>query len=186
MKLSAITGFSMSALLLLLIFPFSSFQPAENQQQSSGGIQWMTFEEMLAAQQKEPRKVLVDLYTDWCGWCKKMDASTFGDQAIINYINKHYYAVKLNGEKDVTVTIKGRQYKLAKINNRDTHELAWEWGSANNRLGYPTIVILDEQINKLNNFPGYKDVEAMEALLRYYGENIYLSKSWQDYISGGK
>jgi thioredoxin-related protein len=186
MKPSHFTTFSFSMLITLLIIPFSAFQPTENQQPSSGGIQWMTFDEMQAAQLKEPRKVLVDLYTDWCGWCKKMDASTFGDQAIINYINKNFYAVKLNGEKDVTVNIKGREYKLAKINNRDTHELAWELGSANNRLGYPTVVILDEQISKLNNFPGYKDVEAMEILLRYYGENIYKTKSWQDYISGGK
>lgn len=180
------TSLSGIGTLLLLIIPLLSFLPKESGLQVQGGIRWMTFEEMQAAQQKEPRKVLVDLYTDWCGWCKKMDASTFGDQMIINYINKNFYAVKLNGEKDVPITLNGKEYRLTKINNRDTHELAWELGSTNNRLGYPTVVILDEGNNKLNAFPGYKDVEAMEILLRYYGENIYKTKSWQDYISGGK
>jgi thioredoxin-related protein len=155
-------------------------------QSSASGIKWMSMEEAVAAQKKEPRKVLVDLYTDWCGWCKKMEASTFTDPFIVNYINKHYYAVKLNGEGKEAITFMGKEYVNTAINNRNTHQLAWELGSVNNRLGYPTIVILDENMAKLSTFPGYKDVEAMESLTKYFAENIFKSKSWQDYISGGK
>lgn len=155
-------------------------------QNPSDGIRWMSLEEAEEAQKKEPKKILLDLYTDWCGWCKKMDASTFSDPFIVNYINKNFYAVKLNGEGKEAITFKGKEYVNASINNRNTQQLAWELGSVNNRLGYPTIVFLDEDMNKLSTYPGYKDVEAMVSLAKYFGENIYKSKTWQDYISGGK
>jgi thioredoxin-related protein len=162
------------------------FGEQNEQQNPTDGIRWMTLEQATEAQKKEPRKVLLDLYTDWCGWCKKMEASTFSDPFIVNYINKHFYAVKLNGEGKDPIIFKGKEYVNASINNRNTQQLAWELGSVNNRLGYPTVVILDEDMNKLSTYPGYKDVEAMESLAKYFGENIYKTKTWQDYISGGK
>lgn len=159
---------------------------ATEAQQPATGIKWMSMEEAIEAQKSAPKKVLVDLYTDWCGWCKKMESSTFSDPFIINYINTHYYAVKLNGETTTAIQFKGKEYTNAVINNRNTHQLAWDLGSVNNRLGYPTIVVLDEEMNKLSTFPGFKDVEAMEVLSKYFAENIYKTKSWQDYISGGR
>jgi thioredoxin-related protein len=171
-----------------MMFPTSTLVFAEeiDQQNTADGIRWMSLEEATEAQKKVPKKVLIDLYTDWCSWCKKMDASTFSDPFIVNYINKHFYAVKLNGEGKDPITFKGKEYINASINNRNTQQLAWELGSVNNRLGYPTVVILDEDMNKLSTYPGFKDVDAMVSLAKYYGENIYKSKSWQDYISGGK
>lgn len=171
----AVTGFSTS-----------KNTSAEIEQNQVAGIQWMSLEDAMQAQKKAPKKVIIDLYTDWCGWCKKMEGSTFNDPFIINYINKNFYAVKLNGEQKEAITFKGKTYENAMINNRNTHQLAWDLGSVNNRLGYPTIVVLDEDMNKLSAFPGYKDVDAMEVLMKYFAENTYKTKNWQDYISGGK
>ena len=58
-------------------------------------IKWLTFEQAVELSQKEPRKILIDIYTDWCGWCKKMDAATYMHPKIVEYINTHYYAVKV-------------------------------------------------------------------------------------------
>jgi len=56
--------------LLLFLFAHSAF----------GQVNWMTFEEAEIKYQEEKRKIFVDVYTDWCGWCKKMDANTFNEE----------------------------------------------------------------------------------------------------------
>ena len=71
-------------------------------------INWISIEEAEIANKKEPRKVFIDVYTDWCGWCKKMDASTFEDPQIIKYLNENYYCVKLDGEDKNTYSQQGR------------------------------------------------------------------------------
>ena len=62
-------------------------------------IQWLTMEEAYEKTQKEPKKILVDVYTDWCGWCKVMDRGTFRDEKVVAYVNEHYYAVKFDAEQ---------------------------------------------------------------------------------------
>jgi uncharacterized protein YyaL (SSP411 family) len=62
------------------------------------GVKWMSWKEMLVAQKTEKRKVIIDVYTDWCGWCKHMDKTTFKDVSVAASINKNLYAVKLDAE----------------------------------------------------------------------------------------
>src|SRR4249919_2233805 len=58
-------------------------------------VNWMSIDDVQVAMKKQPRKVWIDVYTDWCGWCKRMDKTTFSDPNVIRYMNKHFYAVKL-------------------------------------------------------------------------------------------
>lgn len=172
--------------VLALAIGGSAFVKAHEDAEQAGGIQWMTLEEVEAAQKVEAKPVLVDLYTSWCVWCTKMDENTFTEPSLASYINKNFYAVKFDAEADVSVSVNGQDYQLTTVNNRKVHQLAWTWGAENNRIGYPTTVILGSDMNKLQAFPGYKDVDAMSTLARYFGEGIYQSKSWQDYLSSGK
>ncbi|MCO5230898.1 MAG: DUF255 domain-containing protein [Chitinophagales bacterium] len=177
------------ALVIILVASgaFMAFTPSiESVEQNSNTIKWMSLEDIEKAQTTSPRPVLVSLNTSWCVWCKKMDESTFSDASVINYINNNFYALKFDAEADVNYNLKGKSYSLTTINNRKVHQLAWDWGNVNGRIGYPTIVILDEKLDKLNASPGFKDVEAMTSLMKFYGEGIYKTKSWQDYLSGGK
>ena len=73
--------------------------------QNEAQIKWMTFEQMQEAQKKQPRKVIIDMYTDWCGWCKRMDKNTFEHPVIAAYMNENFYAIKFNAES-VAVAIK--------------------------------------------------------------------------------
>lgn len=147
------------------------------------GIQWMTLEQAMEAQAKTPKKIMVDLYTDWCGWCKVMDNSTFKDPNVITYINNNFYAVKLNAEADQTVKYLGKDYVLGTFNNRKTHLLAVELGVVNNRIGYPTLIFLDEKGAKIAASPGFKDTEAVNKVLQFYGNDIYKKMDWQNYIN---
>ncbi|MCO5233941.1 MAG: DUF255 domain-containing protein [Chitinophagales bacterium] len=165
----------------------TAFLPAiESVEQNANTINWLSLDEIEKAQKTSPKPVLVSLNTSWCVWCKKMDESTFSDASVINYINKNFYALKFDAEADVNYNLKGTNYSLTTVNNRKVHQLAWEWGNVNGRIGYPTIVILNENLEKLHTSPGFKDVDAMTSLMKYFGEGIYKTKSWQDYLSGGK
>ena len=51
--------------------------------QSASEIKWLSITDAEKLMKKEPRKVIVDVYTDWCGWCKRLDATTYKDPAVV-------------------------------------------------------------------------------------------------------
>lgn len=143
-------------------------------------IQWMSFTEAMEKSKTEPKKIFIDMYTDWCGWCKKMDASTFSDPQVAAYINEHYYAVKFNTEKEGPITVNDSIYTInAKYGRKGTHELAVRL--LNGKLSYPTFVFLDERFNILSPVPGYQQVSQIEPILKYFGEQYYLNESWKEF-----
>src|SRR5690606_17854894 len=93
---------------ILVLMAMMSFR-AENEV-SADKIQWITIEEAFAKSQKEPRKIIVDIYTDWCGWCKVMDKQTFTNKEVISYINEHFYAVKFDAEQRQPVKLGAEQF----------------------------------------------------------------------------
>ena len=148
-------------------------------------IEWNTWDQAVVKMEKEPRKLMVDVYTEWCGWCKKMDASTMVDQAIITLVNKHFYAVKLDGEYKGDILFKGRTYKFVPVpNQRGYHELPAELMGG--KMSYPTLVFLDEQYNIIQPLQGYYDAPKLEPILAYFGTNSYKSVNWETYSAGYK
>jgi thioredoxin-related protein len=142
-------------------------------------IKWYTIQEAEALAKKDPRKIMIDVYTDWCGWCKKMDAETFSHPVIAEYVNNHYYAVKLNAESTQDITFKGNTYKFVAQNGRGYHELAA--GLLNGRLSYPSIAYLNEKLELLGAVAGYKKPSDMETLLNYIAEDKFQTQSLSEY-----
>ena len=165
--------------LLLLCFCFFSFNTLAPKpgKKGKGKVNWITLEDAAAKIKKEPRKVIIDVYTDWCGWCKKMDQSTFTNPAVAEYINANFYAVKLDAEGKDPITINGKTYKYNP--KYRSHEVAVTLLSG--QMSYPSTVYLDEKMAILAPVPGYLDAAAMKSLLTYFGDNHYKKKSYQKY-----
>jgi thioredoxin-related protein len=147
---------------------------------SGAKIKWLDFEEAVALNKKKPKKFFVDMYTDWCGWCKKMDASTFTNPVIVEYMNENFYAVKFNAERKDTVAFKGKDYyNTNPAGSRASHQLAQELLAG--RMSYPSYIFLDESANKMTVVPGYRKAPEFEAILHYFGDDAYKTQKWEEF-----
>ncbi len=155
----------------------------------SGPVNWITMDELDAKMKQEPRKVVVDLYTDWCGWCKKMDANTFSDETLAAYLNEKFYAVKFNAETNAPVQFNGETFDPLPGGRRPTNKLTYKLilgDQANGRVGYPTFAFLDEKLQRIEAFPGYKDAAGFDAVAHFVGENHYKGTSFTEFIQNFK
>ncbi len=133
-------------------------------------IKWMSYDEAVKHSKKKPRKIFVDVYTDWCGWCKKMDQTTLKDPKITAYMNKKYYSVKLNAESDKIISFQGKAMT--------ERELA---GKVFKISGYPSTVYLESDEKIIQPVPGYMDVPTLDKILHYIGEDHYKTTTWEQF-----
>ncbi|MCC6461815.1 MAG: DUF255 domain-containing protein [Saprospiraceae bacterium] len=142
-------------------------------------VQWMTLEEALEKSKTEKRKIFIDVYTDWCGWCKRMDESTFVDPEVSQYLNDNYYPVKFNAEQQQDIEFNNKTYHFKKNGARGYHELAAEW--LNNRLSFPTVVFLDESFTLIQAIPTYLEAPKLETIINYFGTDSHKTTPWETY-----
>ena len=169
----------MRILLFALLFIFTCSISAQE-------VTWLSWNEAYALSQtdKNPKKVFVDIYTDWCGWCKKMDKDTFQNPEVATYMEANYYMVKLDAEGKEDITFDGKTFKFIPNGRRGYHEFAA--ALLQGKMSYPTVVFLDEEFKMLSPVPGYQKVAPFMQVARYFGENIYKEKDWKTYSGLGK
>ena len=165
------------AFSFLLILGFtSSFTPAA---EAVSEITWHSWEDAIELNKTEQKKILVDLYTVWCGWCKKMDKGTFKDPEVVSYITENFIAVKLNAEQKEAITYKENEFNFVNKGRRGYHELAYSL--LDGRMSYPSFVFLDENEQRITISPGYKDANAMLKQLVFIAEEHYKTKNFQQF-----
>ena len=151
-----------------------------------GQIKWMTFTEAVEAQQKNPKKIMMDVYTEWCGPCKMLDKNTFQDKQVIDYVNKNFYAVKFDAESGDEFTFKGKKYSnpgfvAGRTGRKSAHQLTHAFGIS----GYPTILFLDESANLIMPLVGYYNAQQIEIYLKLFGKDDYkkvdTKEKWEQY-----
>jgi thioredoxin-related protein len=157
------------------------------QADANAAINWMSFEEAVAAQKTNPKKIMIDAYTVWCGPCKMLDKNTFSNADVIKYVNENYYAVKFNAQGNEKINFKGKEYSNPSFDPKksttrnSSHELA-NFFRIN---AYPTILFLDEEATYLTPVKGYKTPQQLELYLKLFATNAYknlkTNEDWNAY-----
>ncbi len=130
-------------------------------------IEWVKIGNVESLIKKQPKKVVVDVYTSWCGPCKMLDRTTFRDPEIVKLMTDKFYPVKFNAEGPDPVTFKGKQYSNPRYNPAKTrgrngqHTLTPTFGIR----GYPSIIIMDENMKIIDKASGYLKPAQMKAFL---------------------
>ena len=174
-------------LLALTIFSVTCFAQKSNKKKDEKTVEfkWYTFEDAMKLNQKNPKKIFIDIYTDWCGWCVKMDNTTFSDSTIRLYMATNFYPVKLNAERKDTVVYSGNKFiNPSPEKPRSTHQLAVSL--LQGQMSYPSYVILNEKFEILNIIKGYKVAKEMEMILHYIAENAYDKMTYEKYSASYK
>ena len=147
-----------------------------SQQNRSSGIDWISIEDAVNKGLSEPRKLFIYIYSDNCGWCKRMNEVSFSDTIIISYINANYYPVKLNSSLSQDVILGSRTYKFIPAdpskNSPSYHELVVTL--LNGRMAFPAISFISEKMEYMGVEFGFKNPPLLEAWLHFIGENEYL------------
>ncbi|MFN3757330.1 MAG: thioredoxin family protein [Flavobacterium sp.] len=130
-------------------------------------IKWMTFDEAMAAQKKNPKPIFMDVYTDWCGPCKMLDKNTFSNKEVAEYINANFYAVKFNGEGNNEVNYKGKKYSNPNFNpDRKGRNSVHEFTMFLKVEGYPSMYILNSKGDIDKVIVGYYQPEQLMAEIK--------------------
>jgi len=127
-------------------------------------LNWLTIEQADKIPNADNKKFLVDVYTEWCGWCKVMDNKTFTDPEVIKYLNENFYVVKFDAEQKEPVTFKGKTFNWEPLGRNGINMLGMEL--LNSRMSYPTLVYLDAKLNPITVSPGYKTPEQLLGELK--------------------
>jgi len=98
----------------------------------SGAIQWLdSFDAALAAARDANKPVMIDFYTDWCGWCKRLDGETYVDRQVVSAA-ADFVCVKINADMDRATT------------------------SKYNITGFPTIIFVSPAGDEVHRVVGYR------------------------------
>ena len=165
------------ALTIITVFLIGSASSIHAQK----AVKWLTIDEALERSEQEGKKIFVDMYTDWCGWCKKMDKATFQHPEVAKYLNENYLPVKFNAEQKSDVIYRDKTYKYIRKGRQSHHELAAKFSETLGGLSFPTIVFIDENQLVIQPIPGFQNVKDFSKIMRYFAEDHYKNTSWQSF-----
>lgn len=167
--------------LTFLVLCMTLFVGAGFSQQT---IQWLKItdvENRIKEDGKNAKRVFVDCYTDWCGWCKRMDKDTFSDTTIAKLMNNYFYSVKFDAESKESITFGATTYKNPNPTGRrgSAHELAVML--LNKRLSYPSFSILNPDLTIATVIPGYYTAKDFEPMVVFLGGRYDQKYTWEEF-----
>ena len=151
-------------------------EPAEHK------VHWLSWDEMTKLNAKQPKKIFIDFYTSWCGWCKVMDRNTFEDSVVAAMMNKDFYCVKFDAERKDTISFQDRKWVFIPGGRSGYHELAAYF--MQNELSYPTMCVLTPKYELITPLKGYIAVPQFEPVISFIGQDFWMpdkKKNFDEY-----
>lgn len=167
--------------IILTIAAFITFTYPAFGTGNEEGVKWLTFEEAERLAKDDPRPLFIDLYTDWCGWCKRLDSETLSHPVIASILNEKFYPVKMNAETKDEITFLGQKF-INDGRNGKTHQLAIAIGTVNERIGFPTVAFFNDKLQLLSAVPGFRVAAEMEPLLQFFGTEAHQKQPYEEFI----
>jgi len=167
----------MKKISLLLILIFSAFVTTSQAQ-----VAWLSFEEAVEKAKIDPKPIFIDVYTDWCGWCKKMDKATFSEAKIAEMLQTDFYPVKFDAEQQETINFNNHEFKFIANGRKGYNELAV--ALLDGKLSYPSVVFLNEKMERITVLAGYRGPDDFYPILQFIGSGAYQTKTFEEYSSG--
>jgi thioredoxin-related protein len=142
-------------------------------------VKWYTFEEAVELSKKNPKKIFIDVYTDWCGWCKRLDRETFSHPVIAKYLNESFYAVKFDAESTDPIEFGGQTFVNEGGQPRNPHQLAI--ALLQGKMGYPSMAYMNEDLQLITVVQSYQTPKEIEPILSYFANDTYKTVGWTDF-----
>ncbi|MFU8813429.1 MAG: thioredoxin family protein [Balneolaceae bacterium] len=128
-----------------------------------------SLQEALAKAQAEEKKVLIDVFAEWCPYCRRMHTEVYTDPAVIEALNSHFVLVKVNIESENEIEYRGQT-----MTER-------QFSRAMQSTSVPTTLFMDADGEVLGLQPGAIPSDVFSRLLRFVGSDAYLSVSFNDF-----
>jgi thioredoxin-related protein len=160
-------------LVAALVASAWAFWP-DDTKSANGQLTWLSFEQGLALSKKEKKMVVVDFYTDWCGWCKKMDKDTYGNASVMKFAKEKLVLVKVNAESNEKTRFRDKEYSY--------RELAMAFGVT----GYPATAFIDATGEVLTLVPGYIPADKFLPVLEFLSGGHHKTMKFEEYMAKRK
>ena len=161
-------GAGVALLVVLGIFLFWGASPSGAK--PTGKINWYDYEEGVKTAKETRRPIILHFYTDWCTWCKKMDADTFANSRIQEFVNLSFIPIKINPEAKQKVKMEGKEVNVS--------ELARKFGVR----AFPTTIFMEPDGKVIGPVPGYIDQDRMRKILSYVHEKAYEKMEFEEFV----
>lgn len=102
--------------------------------------------EAITRARTEQKPVMIDFITDWCRWCDTLDARTYSDATVADYINSAVVPIKIDAEKGEGIAI-AKKYGVR---------------------AYPTILLINANGEEIDRLLGYIPPEPFLKSVKDY------------------
>ncbi|MBL7930772.1 MAG: DUF255 domain-containing protein [Bacteroidia bacterium] len=164
---------------VLIIFSSLFISFAYSQNKEEGLVKWLSFKEAQEKNKEVKKPFIIDLYTDWCGWCKHMMRTTYSNEGLASYINAYFYPVKFDAETKDTIEYNGKIYKPTSAQPKTPHELTLKF--LGNSLSYPSTMFVTNNFEYNLLTQGYLEDKKMEPLLVFMVENAWQTAPYEEF-----
>lgn len=176
-------------LLTCALAPAAQAQPRDTVREAPPAVQWVNFEAGLKMASASGKHIMVDVYTDWCGYCKKLDAETYAEEGVRRILAESYVSVKLKGDSSRKLKVIGQALddggktllQFVPSDTGGTSEVALSRMALRVR-GFPTIAFLAPDGRLITKWDGYINAERFTQMINFIKDDLYEVMTFNDYL----